>query len=535
MIKRLAQVALAGAALLVASTQARATGNPFYVSGRVMSTTLIIPIYYGNSWSSADINSTQAYLQDLASYMSGGKNPAGKQSAYAEYGIWGSGTASATTVADSNPRILQAPPGDPEIPNIIHAFQAQHSMTYNTISIFLLLPGPGYDIATYGQCGFRTSEGDGKYYAVVGRGCETFNRSISLNTLATAIDPNFDGWIGVIDPCLGHVKNFGTGDIALPFDNLTGACSVDGFDDKAGEVLHALVALAGGGLVHSRRRSDNTWTGFGDVKGQIGNPGPVTDVDSQGTTHGIFNHVVGVASGKLFHTIRTEDGRWTHYDDVSVPTHSTGTTFARVGLAEVNGDLHVCATTSTGGVQHAIRYQDGSWTDFADVLVQTGSPGSVNDVDCVGFGQDLQVVMSTNAGGLFHAIRHPTSWTGIGDVQAAAGSIGHVQTVTAAQFGNDLQVTVRVFSGNKQFNTIRHTSDGSWTAPAQVPNISVFDNASVGGTTALHLITSDITGVVQYRNRDVFQNWGSLDNVYTKAGGSPGTAVAVGASVSLGF
>ena len=280
---------------------------------------------------------------------------------------------------------------------------------------------------------------------------------------------------------------------------------------------------------------------FGDVKAAVGSdPGLFLSVDTQATL-GVFNHVVGVVRGRLFHTIRTELA-WTPFEDVNSLTGAQLTTFSTVGLANVNGDLHVCATTASGGVRHAIRYQNGSWTGFGDVLAQTGgSPGFVEDVDCAGFGPDLQVAMTTTdsfvSGKLFHAIRLGNgAWTGLGDVESVAGEIGGPQKVTVTNFVGELNLTTMTFSPpNVQFNTIRHNS-GSWGPFVTPPNnILVGDQTAAGAQDFLHLLSIDVNGVVMHRTRDTIATWGPLGNVYSAAGGSPGAAVSIGATTSLGF
>jgi hypothetical protein len=111
-----------------------------------------------------------------------------------------------------------------------------------------------------------------------------------------------------------------------------------------------------------------------------------------------------------------------------------------VGIADVYGDLHVCATTSTGGVWHAIRYQNATWSAFANVLGQTGSPGSmVVDVDCAGIGADLHIAMTTASGGVWHSSRHAgtNSWNSLGNVEVAAGDIVGAFNLSVTSFAGE--------------------------------------------------------------------------------------------------
>jgi len=530
---RIARVALVGAVLLVASAEARASVT--YFGGRVIPTVRMIPIYYGNSWSAADRGSTQTYLGDVRTFIAGGHNPAGKQTVYAQYGVTGGSLDPSRSVADGSPRVLHTAT---DIPNIIHAFQTQNNLAYSADKVFLLFPGPGYSTDFGDPCGYRNFEADAKYYAVVPHDCTTFQQIVSVMVLGTATDPNVDGWSGAVSSCLGHTVNFGFGNIALPFDNRIGACANVAFDNKADEILQLVVSVTGGGLFHTIRHANGAWDRFGDVKAAIGSdPGEFFDVDTQATL-GVFNHVVGVVRGnRLFHTIRTDLG-WTPFEDVNSLTGAQFRNFAQVGLANVNGDLHVCATTIQGGVLHAIRYQNGRWTGFGDVLAATGgSPGFIMDVDCAGFGSDLQIAMTSIDGKLFHAIRLGNgAWTGLGDVENAAGQIGTARKVTVTNFVGELNLTtVTNIPLSVQFNTIRH-SNGSWGPFVTPPNnITVYDQAAAGAQDFLHLLSIDLTGVIMHRTRDTVANWGPVGNVYTAAGGSPGSAVGIGATTSLGF
>jgi hypothetical protein len=210
----------------------------------------------------------------------------------------------------------------------------------------------------------------------------------------------------------------------------------------------------------------------------------------------------------------------------------------QVAMANVNDDLHVCATSGPR-VLHAVRSQNGSWTKFGDVLAQTGSPpNSVVAVDCAGIGAELHIVMTTFDGGVFHAIRHADgTWTRLGNVQTAAG-LGSASVPTVAKFGNDLQLTVVSNSNAREFNTVRHTSNGSWTLAAMLPNsVQVFDHASAGGSLFLHLVSIErgiSQQVIWHRTRDIFSNWGPLVNV-TSATGISAFPTQVTAAVTAGF
>lgn len=524
MTRRLAQLICIGGMLFAGIAPARA--NLAYHGGRVIPTIHIVPIFYG--WPARDFALISGFFLDLVKYINGAYNPAGSQTVAAQYGVTGAVFHFPPEVADNNPRVLQIS----EALDIIHVAQAQ-SPGYAPDFVFVLVPGHGYTVAGPNPCGLRGTEGDGKYYAIVPGDCIGFNELVSRHVIDTATNANGDGWDEAIDPCFGHIVNFGSGNIALPWNNLAGSCNDTGFTSKSSELVQVVVS-ASGELSHTMRSAGVTWQPWRDVKAAVGsNPGFVTDVDCQ-PTMGIFNHVVGQASGKLFHTIRTDAG-WTPFRDVNDATGAGSTAFARVGVANVNNELHVCATTTAGGVRHASRNANGSWTAFGDVLARTGSPGTVVDIDCAGIGSELHVVVATSAGGVFHAIRYPSSWTVFGNVKDAAGSIGSVRKVSAAAVAGDLHVTAVVSDGTEWWAIRR--ADLTWRAFDVPPNnISMADaaNASVGNQLHLLSIGKD-DSISRYRSLNPPNSWTTLRNLNVLTGNTPGRADAIGAAGVLGF
>jgi hypothetical protein len=77
-----------------------------------------------------------------------------------------------------------------------------------------------------------------------------------------------------------------------------------------------MFATADGGLWHTMRNPDGTWTGLGNVKGQIGDPGPVTGVAAAGSAPGVVQFMFTTADGNLWHTIRQANGTWTGLGNV---------------------------------------------------------------------------------------------------------------------------------------------------------------------------------------------------------------------------
>jgi hypothetical protein len=156
------------------------------------------------------------------------------------------------------------------------------------------------------------------------------------------------------------------------------------------------------------------------------------------------------------------------------------------------------------------------------------------EVSCAGIAAEMHIVMATSTGGLFHATRLANgSWTGLGDVNTAAGQIGYAAGVSVTNFLGELNLVARTLPGNQQFHTIRHTS--SWSAFATPPNnFGALDQACAGTQDFLHVVSIETTtGTIRHRTRDAVANWSPVGNVSTVTGF--GSAQSAGASSSLGY
>ncbi|HET9955260.1 MAG TPA: hypothetical protein VFQ61_12185 [Polyangiaceae bacterium] len=201
--------------------------------------------------------------------------------------------------------------------------------------------------------------------------------------------------------------------------------------------LHVVGVTSSGGLRHALR-TGTSWSGFGDVEGQAGDIGTVTDAQAEISLGGL--HVIAIAGGALFHTIRSETS-WQPFVNMAVPLGTVGT-YNSVALANGTAGTHVCVTTTAGGLFHTIR-SSTSWQPWGDVkLASNSNPGSLKRVACsvhsvvVGqvpappggislpiFGDELHVVALTTSGVPYHAIRHPNgSWDTLNNVNVPTGN-----------------------------------------------------------------------------------------------------------------
>ena len=225
------------------------------------------------------------------------------------------------------------------------------------------------------------------------------------------------------------------------------------------EELHLLGTTDDGGMWHAIRHANGSWTPFGDVKGQSGNPGYFVAVAGAGVA-GVLQ-VCGITdNGGMSHTIRQANGTWSQFGDVKGQSGNPGH-FAAVACAGVNGELQVSGLTDDGGVWHAIRHANGSWTPFGDVKGQSGNPGHFVALACAGVAGELQLAGITDDGGMWHAIRHADgSWTPFGNVKGQSGNPGHFTAIGAGAVLGELQVGATTDDGGI-WHTIRH-NDGSW-------------------------------------------------------------------------
>jgi hypothetical protein len=131
-----------------------------------------------------------------------------------------------------------------------------------------------------------------------------------------------------------------------------------------------------------------SWTPFGNVKGQAGSSpgwfGNVAACFSAG-----YLHVIGIADGRAWQTVRSSGGSWTSFVNVNAATGFSGT-FWDISVANSSlyfGELHVAGVTSRDGeVWHAIRrFSPYGWTPFTNVKATAGlHPGSFSSISMGG-------------------------------------------------------------------------------------------------------------------------------------------------------
>jgi hypothetical protein len=177
-------------------------------------------------------------------------------------------------------------------------------------------------------------------------------------------------------------------------------------------------------------------------------------------------------AGGMWHTIRLDDSSWQPFfgDVKGVESNDPGH-FSAVGCARVNDQLQLAGLTDAGGMWHTIRHADGSWQPFfGDVKgVESNDPGHFSAVSCAavgGFtsgGSELHIVALTDDGRMWHTIRRADgSWQPFfGDVKdVESNDPGYFSAVGCAGVGGQLHV-VGLTDDGRMWHTIR-LNDSSW-------------------------------------------------------------------------
>lgn len=195
--------------------------------------------------------------------------------------------------------------------------------------------------------------------------------------------------------------------------------------------MHVVAVDDAGKLWYTALHANGLWqTGFTSIASAMSNdPGPFTSVACAGITDDDDLHVVALdANGKLWHTTRNSSGLWFPvFGSIGGEEENDPSPFTEVSCAEVAGELHVVAIAS-GWLYHTIRHQDGSWQPFYGWVqgMESNWPGSFTRVACAGINGNLHV-MGTVAGNVWHTIRHADgSWQSF---------YGNVATVESNKIG----------------------------------------------------------------------------------------------------
>jgi len=232
--------------------------------------------------------------------------------------------------------------------------------------------------------------------------------------------------------------------------------------------------------------------------------------------------------GNLYHTIRWANGYWqTGIGDVRAANNTSIKMYETAG-AVVDGELHVLGVDGNGGLWHAIRRGDGSWTGFTGVFPFAGNPGRVEKVTAGSVGEMLHVVVTSDRG-LFHTIRYAHGgWDQFYPVAPTHPSAEPpVEVALAVGPGNWAHLVV-LGADYDVYHRRRHPIYGTWSpfVSLGVPNwevvVDVAAAASLGGLHVALITDHPNVNVIQTK---VFHQIRWEDGSWTgwgRVGGEPG-------------
>ncbi|MFJ5880676.1 hypothetical protein [Kitasatospora cineracea] len=140
---------------------------------------------------------------------------------------------------------------------------------------------------------------------------------------------------------------------------------------EVGGELQVVGTLFSGEVVHAVRHADGSWQPWGNVLGATGTPaawGLPTDVAVAGINGQLQVVVCDNSQIGAYHAIRRSDGSWTRWGDIGSQARFDragyyGSNLTGVDGAAVNGEFQLVFEPSTdaGDLYHTIRHADGSW------------------------------------------------------------------------------------------------------------------------------------------------------------------------------
>ncbi|MFF2546207.1 trypsin-like serine protease [Kitasatospora sp. NPDC058063] len=209
-------------------------------------------------------------------------------------------------------------------------------------------------------------------------------------------------------------------------------------------------------LYFASRLYDGTWTPYEDVQATAGNIGGVRAVASAGIN--ADTHIIALGGdGHLHYAIRNLDGGWKQtFADLNVAlTDLSGIT--QVSIASISDNLHV-VVVANGTLYHSIRNGAGQWTSFNVVTDVTGPLNGITAISAAGASGDAgpELHIAAVAGGkVYHTLRTGSgNWGTWGAVSEAAGSTGPVSGVAVSRQGNNLNLALIASDG--QYHTMRY-------------------------------------------------------------------------------
>ncbi|MFJ8444226.1 trypsin-like serine protease [Kitasatospora griseola] len=280
-----------------------------------------------------------------------------------------------------------------------------------------------------------------------------------------------------------------------------------------------------GALYRAVRLPDGTLTDFSDIQGRTGVSGGVKAFAQAG----INSETEIVALGNDGHLWHSSLGPESHLPGTPIMegprTDLTGSgrplaDITSVSAVSIGWNLHVVAVAG-GKVYHTMRDGNGAWSSWGDVLAVTGQIGTVSTAAIANVGNEMHVVAVAD-GKAYHTIRLATgSWGGWGDVAQAAGATGPISGVTIAGAGSDAHIAVLVDNGARQFHTIRY-ANRTWQPFADLSGVwGSLTATSVGASLVDNQIQFTVTtgdNRLLWTARNADQTWAPVTALNPQAG-----------------
>jgi hypothetical protein len=361
--------------------------------GKVLTDARIVLIYWGSAWTNPATSPSQADFTGAFSSILAG--PWGSK--LQQYRGASVGTIEAVDVNDSSDPAASFT--DPQIWTMIDGRITDGKVpapSNSTDRIYCVIMPTGHssgDTPFVGQHQVANRNGVNVYWAwVTNDGTLTGGNSapkIFCHEVAEACtDPGLGSGITVTSPDGDEI-----GDVCNnTFSVINGVCEEAYWSDLDKSCV--LPVSAPGWAWHTIRLSDQSWQPFFGLieRNESNNPGAFSAVSCGGVVDQL--HVVGIAGGQLWHTIRRSDQSWQSFFGLieGVESNNPGA-FSAVSCAGVGDQLQVVGIAG-GQLWHTIRRSDQSWQSFFGLIegVESNNPGAFSAVGCGGVGDQLHVV-----------------------------------------------------------------------------------------------------------------------------------------------
>jgi hypothetical protein len=206
-------------------------------------------------------------------------------------------------------------------------------------------------------------------------------------------------------------------------------------------------------------KTPTSMTYFSAMAPQTGDLGGLADIDAIQIPNGDLHVVAATLSGGLYHAVRFNDGSWTQWGNVKGQVGDYGA-FTRVGICfdTVSSEFYVIGIAG-GRPWATYRHADGSWYPHMYDVDDAGVGPNWGDVDCAYSGNTGHLVAITQGGVLYHKI---IEWTNFAHV---AGDPGGFESIDATVVGRGtLRVTGNSWWNGTVFATSLNPSTGVWSA-----------------------------------------------------------------------